>query len=524
MTRPTAETYLTQIAALTSIARTTWLSLLAACAFTWVAIASLSDAQILLNSSTLALPIIGTEIPARDFLTAAPAVLVLIFIYLHVTITRLWWLYAQLPRPLIGELPLSEQVPPWIVATLLPTEGGPVIFKQLARYASYVFVWGLPLATIIGAGGRYVAQPHLGYTLYHAAIATLALGVAVLSLIYVRQPLNKTRTLPFYPARWKTWAVAGLTLGTILFISMQTPYRQFHINHLTNTQIDLADATLSEPRETWLDFDEALHKAALIECGNGCTKPSEEDYAAALPALLEARKTLASRLSTQSLAGLDIRDGDHQRLFAVGADLSDLQAQGANLSASNLEYTDLSAANFTYTALIGAQLQNSHQQWRVASTPLRFTKAFLIQANLSGADLTQADLQGADLSFSHLIGGADVSILGNTDLSASTNNGGALRLVNASVIILDSATDWRNAFGDGSVILPEDHGGAFDTCHWLPEPAMSDAEFYGTWRTWIERNPEQGKPWFWIAPEGFEDVEPLPIPEECQWHTEPRQP
>ncbi|MEO1550660.1 MAG: hypothetical protein AAFR93_09545, partial [Pseudomonadota bacterium] len=301
MTKPSAQALHAQIAALTGIARTTWLSLLAACAFTWVAIASLSDAQILLNSSTLALPIIGTEIPARDFLTAAPGVLLLIFIYLHVTITRLWWLYAQLPRPRYDALPLSEQVTPWIVATLLPARGGPLIFKQLAKIASYLFVWGLPLATILGAGGKYVETPNLWITLYHTGLATVALMVGGLSLAYVLQNIAKTRRRPFYPELWKIWLGTITTFATILIVSTQAPTRLTHVNHWANPQIDLADATLSQPRDTWPDFDAALHAAALAECGYFCTQPSEEDIATALPPLLDARKTLASRLSTKGL-------------------------------------------------------------------------------------------------------------------------------------------------------------------------------------------------------------------------------
>ncbi|MEM8656640.1 MAG: hypothetical protein AAGF22_00975, partial [Pseudomonadota bacterium] len=131
-----------------------------------------------------------------------------------------------------------------------------------------------------------------------------------------------------------------------------------------------------------------------------------------------------------------------------------------------------------------------------------------------------AQMQGAVLSGALLTGAADrLTLLESTNLSASINNGGALRFVDFLESYLDDKTDFRNSFADASVQTPE---GFARPCQWATT-ALSDDDFFGQWRGWLEESPDRLS-WDDIAPEGFENVPAIPPPDGCEWKTEPLNP
>lgn len=145
--------------------------------------------------------------------------------------------------------------------------------------------------------------------------------------------------------------------------------------------------------------------------------------------------------------------------------------------------------------------------------------ANLPEAFLSGADFSGAQMQGANLvreqmeeanhGYSRLTGSANRPILLRyTNLNARTNHAGALRFVDFTDAIFDARTDFRNAFLDGSVTLPDAFRAQLgDQCQSRFETVLTDQAFYGRWRGWVEASDEL---WRFNPPDEWRDVTAIP--------------
>ncbi len=70
------------------IARPIFIGLLAGCFYSWLTIATTTDARLLTNSASSPLPIIGTEIPIAGFYWVTPILLLGVYVYLHLYLQR----------------------------------------------------------------------------------------------------------------------------------------------------------------------------------------------------------------------------------------------------------------------------------------------------------------------------------------------------------------------------------------------------------------------------------------------------
>jgi hypothetical protein len=78
-------------------ARTIMFSMLLACVYTCLTIATTTDPLLLTNSISSPLPIIRTEIPIAGFFWVAPLILLSFYLYFHIYLQRLWETLADLP-------------------------------------------------------------------------------------------------------------------------------------------------------------------------------------------------------------------------------------------------------------------------------------------------------------------------------------------------------------------------------------------------------------------------------------------
>ncbi|MBO6897743.1 MAG: hypothetical protein JJ868_10275 [Shimia sp.] len=93
--------------------------------------------------------------------------------------------------------------------------------------------------------------------------------------------------------------------------------------------------------------------------------------------------------------------------------------------------------------------------------------------------------------------------------------------------MIDENTDWRTAFFDSSVVVPDhmkDRIGHL--CLWsqiTPNSApLSDEEFYGQWRGWLSLDPEwEEKLWIRLVPSKYNDIPAIPPPADCKWSADP---
>ncbi|MCH8039210.1 MAG: pentapeptide repeat-containing protein [Nitrospinae bacterium] len=100
-------------------ARKLFLALLLGCAYSVLTIYGTSDPQLLTNSTSSKLPIIGTGIPIAGFFGVAPALLLAMFIYLHLYLENLWNGLAQLPAIFPNGRPLDKEAHPWLINGLV---------------------------------------------------------------------------------------------------------------------------------------------------------------------------------------------------------------------------------------------------------------------------------------------------------------------------------------------------------------------------------------------------------------------
>ncbi|MDU9003449.1 pentapeptide repeat-containing protein [Sedimentitalea todarodis] len=207
-----------------------------------------------------------------------------------------------------------------------------------------------------------------------------------------------------------------------------------------------------------------------------------------------------------------------------GANLSEAQMQGANLRWAQMQGANLSEAQMQGANLRWAQMQGANLSWA------QMQGANLSWAQMQGADLSGAQMQEANLSWALLTGTLEnPNIASATNLSASINNGGALRFVDLRSAKIDALTDWRNAFFDGSVLVPNDRKNQIgQPCLWRwiaknPDP-LPDKEYFGRWRGWLTLYPAWDDDyWSWLSsvPKDWRDVAAIPPPPGCIWHSDP---
>lgn len=197
------------------------------------------------------------------------------------------------------------------------------------------------------------------------------------------------------------------------------------------------------------------------------------------------------------------------------ANLRGAQMDGADLFDARLERADLRGVQLEGTALLGARLERANLM-RARLERADFRGARLERANLRAvrlmADLRFSQLDGAILIGAFLTGSPNfTNRLVSTRLTAAILRGSAFRYVDLSAKIADDQTDFRNSFGDGTVILPTTMQ---RPGHWCVRK-LNDKEFFGRWRGWIEIYSTDM--WELVAPGNFKDVPAIPPPEGSKW-------
>lgn len=250
-------------------------------------------------------------------------------------------------------------------------------------------------------------------------------------------------------------------------------------------------------------------------------------------------------VAPQARKAPDFRNGDLRDVFLAGSNLVAARLQNARMQGANLERAQLSYANLTggtdlsQAILVGANLRWARmegadlfeaQMERADLSGAQMERANLRWAQMEGADLIEAQMERADLSLSLLTATPPVSDpLFLTSLRASKNDGGALREIDLTTARFDTATDWRNVFLDSSVQVPPYLRQRMNApCQWVwaetyraDSGPLSDQEFFGLWRGWVERRIGPRGIWQRIAPKGWENVSAIPLPADCWWQMGP---
>lgn len=336
-------------------ARNIFLGLIGSCVFSWLTIATTTDAALLTSSVSSPLPIIQTKIPISGFYLAAPLILLALYFYLHLYLQSLWESLASLPAIFPDGRKLDRRTYPWLLMSLVRRYVPVLIahrqkFSTLSFAFSVIAAWGLVPFTIILFWFRYLPrQDGIGLTLLTTGIFVSAYwGIA--SFHNAKATLSSDTSSVKNPGLSSSLKAAVVALVTVPFSLMtMVADNQENLNlfgyHL---YAEIEDSQLSEPPANWTGIgDKNLIQAQI------------------------------ARVKGARLKNANLRLVDAPGAFFVKANLSGANMEGANLRNADLREADLRQSNLTGAILNGASLGG---------------------ANFEGADLSGVHLYGTDLS------------------------------------------------------------------------------------------------------------------------------
>ena len=179
--------------------------MLLACVYSWWTIATTTGLNLLTNSATSPLPIIGTEIPIAWFYWAAPIILITLFVYLHFYLQHLWALLAQLPAIFPDGKRLDQRAYPWLLTGIvrrhfdllkkdryLPDkkdenslDGEPETWKprpaitHLKEWVTILLAWWVVPVTLLAFALRYLPRHEVWGTAFHVALLVASIWGAI---------------------------------------------------------------------------------------------------------------------------------------------------------------------------------------------------------------------------------------------------------------------------------------------------------------------------------------------------------
>jgi uncharacterized protein YjbI with pentapeptide repeats len=422
---PTANLYerLGSVSEISDSAKRLFLTLLAACLYSWLTIGTTKDVDLITNRASSPLPIIQTAIPIVGFYVVAPIILISVFFYFHFYLQKLWEELATLPAIFPDGKPLYQRADPWLFNDLVRAhfsilrENRPFL-SYSQQFISIVLAWWLVPVTLLLFWGRYLRRHDMIWSPVLALIMTLSVVSAWRLYRMAKQTLRGEKKLALGKnlKRPRAYIIVGATivLGASLTTLAGATIRGNPEGWIARAMrlvgysafLNLVDADVSTKPATWTGKREEeldLVKGADL---------SDKDlaYANAARAFLAKAQLRKSHLQGIDFSGADLRQADFssvanlgraERLagggltltmpkIGPGADLAGANLRGARLSHANLTGASLIRVDLTQADLSGAALAGSN----------------LREARLYGADLTQANFYKADL------GGAQMCVNG----------------------------------------------------------------------------------------------------------------
>jgi uncharacterized protein YjbI with pentapeptide repeats len=513
-----------RINALTRNARSTWFALLGVLVFVGITLMGVEHIDFYGVNRATKLPLVDVEVPTRYFFIAAPILTAAIYGYFHLYLIRLWDALGSAPARINGQ-PLGDAISPWLITdaalhlrhwfrkdyctTLRTMEGPAMVLNFLLAWGAGLLVFGflwwqsMPARIFWMTGIAGVAL----LTALYTGLASLAMCVLRMKASGNGVHINIWSTVP---------AMSSLLVIVPAVIAFSYQRTNGSIQHLA--PLNLLGEDIVEKPTDWLPHEYEEKEFRFHWCKregfNPCTdfgdreKEFLDEWQTRRQSTIAALRkpgfnTVSLTEAQEDVGQIDLVSVSENRRQKAYETLEALSQRAPNMQQADLRNTFLSGANLTTARLRNADLSGAQMEG-VILYGAQLQEAVLIGAQLQEAVLSGAQLQEANLSFSLLTGTEEKpNILYNTNLSASINNGSALRFADIRNSILDSKTDFRNAFMDASVLLPINRAMQMRRpCQMWHLVIKSDEEFFGRWRGWVEKKPNQlwFEHWSFIAP------------------------
>lgn len=413
-------------------ARKIFLAMLLGCVYSWLTIATTTDALLLTNSASSPLPIIGTEIPIASFYLAAPLILVAFYIYLHLYLQRLWSGLASLPARFPDGKSLDERAYPWLLNGLVRRHLG--VLKENRPWVSYleewisiVLAWWTVPATLMAFWLRYLpAHEWIGTTLHIALILGSVVGAVVFYRLAARTLQGRENSSRTHWWNSRSYGYVGIVaIGTVLSALSFCAINGIRVeDSLWDPDLrDLADVRVSVPIAL-----ERIGYSTFANIRETAVSTKPDNYWELPPDVRSAS------VKGATLRNKDLRYADAVRAFLVNADLKEAKLDGADLWQAQLGGANLRRAQLVETDLYQAQLRGAQ----------------LSEADLTDADLRESDLREANLTNSKLTR----TWLSDADLREARLNGANLAGVYLQGANLEGAILDKVKFGTFSKTFP----------------------------------------------------------------------
>jgi hypothetical protein len=175
----------TNVTVLVKQARTLLTFLLLGCAFSWLIIASATDAMLLTNAPAALLPHLTVPLPSAAFFRFMPLLLLGLFVYFHLHLHRLWEELAELPAVFPDGHSLGRTVYPWLLLGLVRSHVWCLrpLRPSLTRLQSGLAIaltWWLVPASLTRFWVRYLPCRDWVVTTWHITLRVLAIGFTIL--------------------------------------------------------------------------------------------------------------------------------------------------------------------------------------------------------------------------------------------------------------------------------------------------------------------------------------------------------
>ena len=325
-------------------ARKVFISLLLGCLYSWMTIATTSDARLLPNSASSPLPIIGTEIPIAYFYFAAPLLLVLIYVYFHLYLNRLWKAFAGLPAVFPDGKQLDESAYPWLLNSLVRRHFSRLrksrsILARAEEWISIILAWWLVPFTLAGFWLRYIPRHDWYGTGFQILLLAFCSGWGVVLYCSASRTLrgqddprhlklSKRELFQKYRNNWKLFFQYGNVYWVLTLLLLVV------VGGISTGAIN------GEPADPAPRFLAGLAWGAFADLSGSDVSTRPDNYW-----LITQEEDRRSAIIGAKLAGLDLRYASADRAFLAEGNLAEADLSGANLIGADLTFTNLIRAN-----------------------------------------------------------------------------------------------------------------------------------------------------------------------------------
>jgi uncharacterized protein YjbI with pentapeptide repeats len=373
------------------------------CLYTWITVATTSDANLITNSSFSPLPIIGSKIQIGGFYFVAPILLVCVYFYLHIYLQRLWERLSPLPAVFPDGQSIDQKINPWFPTglvyryfLLLKPRTPPLAWLQ--TWISIFITWLLvPVFTLPVLWLAYFPQHFWPTTTVQALLILIACGFGLHSYVLASRTLQNKEFSGLTHLHWLGVILIAIILSILSFGGFTAVQQRFAImpekqpgqwsNEILPNQFP--SINWFQRLVLWTFGTFGYSPFPNLEGAEVSIKPSNwsgDNLYAVIGARLDRRY---------------LRYMNAPRAFLVNADLREANLESANLVEADLRFAKLGGSKLSNAYLMKSDLQNS-SLW---GTDLRH--AYLLEAKLRNAALFKAEgekafLQGADLQDANL--------------------------------------------------------------------------------------------------------------------------